>query len=246
MAKAKLPPYKELKRLVLEDGLSYATIATKYKAHHDSVYQALKYGANKNKEPWPFVQDRTSKISRGLEKCTMPADGLAFVLDEDFRKARESVRITDPLEMVDVPCTALDKCAPRTALYWGVKRDGKVGISSHRETWPKRNAAFHRPGCHAVRGIECVSMEAQEADQWAFVKCSLCFDLSTAQWCVEHGWSNSYIRGILDGSFARIRIVNAQKIMKELGEPMPSHLKNWKPQSHAWEKRKWERRRKAA
>lgn len=244
MAKRKLPPYADLRKEFLA-GNSYAVLAKKYGVHHDSVYQKLKYGAERNGHEWPLrggVPTR-EKIRAGLLNATMPADGVAYVLDEAYKKAAAARNEPKEDELVLVPAVALDRTAPRTQLRWKTV-NGERQISSKIPVWPKQNAIFHRPGCPTLRNVDCVEMTAQEADAWALGKCGQCFNLSTAQWCIENGWTNSYVRGILSGSIPRVRIANARSMLMQLGEPIPASMKNWAPRSHMWHKRKWENRNK--
>jgi len=244
---AKLPKYEELKRLVQEEHLSYRAISEMYKCNHDSVYQSLKRGARINGDEWPIKYNWKKKLQKGMKDSTIPSAGIAYVVNERIEK---EVPRRSPEGIVYVGVRAARAIAPRSNVATHNRNGEYARFTKHKTYWPKRDASFHWPDCrsftmkHIDLEADAFPIDAEEAMDWGFTQCPLCDrEGSINDWARSYGLSPSYISKLLNGICQDMRLTQAQKILTAIGEPMPPHLKKYKPRRETVDDHK---RKKAA
>lgn len=218
--KPKMPPYAELKRLVVDEHWSYRKVALKYGVHHDSVYQKLRDGARLNGDAWPLQRDLQKTQRRGLSEASISSHGVAYIVNERINQEAPPRSAKGP---VLIGVAAAKDHAPRTRVYYAKGR-----VSRHFQVWPKKIASYHFADCSSMRGKPTFTIDAEEALDWGYASCATCLREKTiTQWCNDYGLSVTYISKLLNG-VPTIRITQAVRILTALDEPLTPLLRKYR------------------
>lgn len=214
----KLPPYEELKRLVVEDGLLYAEVAEIYGCNKTVVHRTLRDRAKRAGE-YPLPIDRGQKIAR------------ANALRRKLPSYGELKRL-----VIDAP-----QGAGMTYVEVG-QRYGLSGSHIHNEIKRQAQERGEWPlpitGAAKLRRARRMANEAGTSDTILAVMIhglleEHCRDqeITLAQWAQDHGFRSQYcyaVRAKLrNNPKARIDKSYAVRVLAALGEDIPPHLQKY-------------------
>lgn len=207
-----LPPYQKLRSLVVDQGMSYASIAKQYGVGYDSVFQSLKNGALKAGDEWPIKRDFSRAVRKGIADATMDATWVRESLLEAYEDAQASF----------IP----------EQVY--VNR--RQAVLAERE--PSRRARYHRPGCVYITDTD-LTIPFEQTRVRNYVPCGICCrKLSLREWSRQIGIEQSHLSLLMNKKITRIKKSTAIRIMQAIGEEPHATLANWTPN---WQARKWRR-----
>lgn len=208
-----LPPYKTLRSLVEDKGLSYAAIAKQYGVGYDSVYQMLKAETERAGDEWPIKRDLSRAVRQGIEEATIDATWVRESLLEAYEEAQEDF----------LPDT----------LYVNVRQ------ATLARTERGRRVRYHRDGCVYIRQTDVkISRDAAQANPQLVPCGTCCRKLSIRQWSQTVGIEQSHLSMVMNKKITRVRKTTAVKMMQAVGDQPHATLANWQPN---WERRKWKR-----
>lgn len=218
MPPRKLPPYATLRSMVVDQGLSYAAIAKRYDVGYDSVYQSLKYGADKVGDQWPIKRDLGRAVRNGIQEATIDSTWVRESLLEAYEEAQE------------------------TFIPERVYLNQRQLHLSYRE--PSRRVRYHRPGCVYLTDTDVRLPYDRVRSISRCVPCGTCCKhLSLRLWAREIGIEQSHLSMVMNKKITRIKKTTAIKMMQAIGEEPHSTLANWQPN---WQQRKWRRAKAVA
>lgn len=205
--------------MVVDQGLSYATIANRYNVNYDSVFQSLKLGALRAGDTWPIERDLRRAVRRGVEEATIDAVWVRSALNEAFEEAQEDF-------------------LPETVY---VNRRQALLAEHEKGRRPK----YHRPGCAYNKPTDVpVPMAKIRNGNSRYLPCGTCCrQLSLREWSKQIGIEQSHLSMVMQKKVTRIKKSTAIRMMRAIGEEPHPTLANWQPN---WQARKWQRTKVAS
>lgn len=90
MAGRKLPPYEELRNMVLNRNMTHQAIADTYGVSKRAVAMRLKFGSEMNGDPYPFLSqaDKTKRAKASLKETRIKSVMIAGLLDDTIDEMR--------------------------------------------------------------------------------------------------------------------------------------------------------------